>query len=284
MEYFLIRWVFRERIVHYGIRIYSVVIKKEALQVVSVTPLPAPRHFVLTMKSAHLAATSRPGHFIAVAADTGSAILRKPFSVYTVNKDAGEISILFSVYGPTTTAMSRMLPGDTIDVLGPLGGRIFDPEPMDNIHHILVGGGYGVPPLNYLAKSIRASAPNANITVIIGARTKNLLVGEDGLQDVGVTVVYCTDDGSAGVHGRVTDALLPLLNEGTRVYTCGPTPMMKAVGELSEAHGVDCQVSLETFMPCGVGICVGCVVQKRNGVYSRTCTDGPVYPGCEVAW
>ncbi|MFN7829566.1 MAG: FAD-binding oxidoreductase, partial [Armatimonadota bacterium] len=220
-------------------------IKKEAAQVVSVTPLSAPRHFVLTMKSAHLATKSRPGHFIAVAADTGSAILRKPFSVYTVDKDAGEIAILFSVYGPTTTAMSRMLPGDSIDVLGPLGGRIFNPEPINGIHHILVGGGYGVPPLNYLAKSIRAAAPDAHVTVIIGARTKNLLVGDEGLLDAGVDVVYCTDDGSAGVHGRVTDALLPLLQQNTRVYTCGPTPMMKAVGELSEAHGVDCQVSLE---------------------------------------
>lgn len=259
-------------------------IKKEVAQVVSVTPLSAPRHFVLTMKSAHLAQTSRPGHFIAVAADTGSAILRKPFSVYKVDPAAGEISILFSVYGPTTTAMSRMLPGDDIDVLGPLGGRIFDPEPMVGIHHILVGGGYGVPPLNYLAKVIRAADPSARVTVIIGARTSNLLVGDDGLTDVGVTVVFCTDDGTAGVHGRVTDALLPLLQSDCRVYTCGPTPMMKAVGELSESNGVDCQVSLETFMPCGVGICVGCVVKKRDGVYSRTCTDGPVYPGCEVAW
>ena len=243
-------------------------IKKEAAQVVSVTPLSAPRHFVLTMKSAHLVSHSRPGHFIAVAADTGSAILRKPFSVY----------------GPTTTAMSRMLPGDSIDVLGPLGGRIFDPEPTTGIHHILVGGGYGVPPLNYLAKTIRASAPDAMVTVIIGARTANLLVGDDGLVAAGVEVIYCTDDGSAGVQGRVTDALLPLLKTDSRVYTCGPTPMMKAVGELSEAHGVDCQVSLETFMPCGVGICVGCVVKMRDGVFSRTCTDGPVYPGCEVAW
>ena len=147
-----------------------------------------------------------------------------------------------------------------------------------------MGGGYGVPPLNYLAKTIRASAPDAMVTVIIGARTANLLVGDDGLLDAGVEVIYCTDDGSAGVQGRVTDALLPLLKSDSRVYTCGPTPMMKAVGELSEAHGVDCQVSLETFMPCGVGICVGCVVKMRDGVFSRTCTDGPVYPGCEVAW
>ncbi|MFM7186532.1 MAG: dihydroorotate dehydrogenase electron transfer subunit [Armatimonadota bacterium] len=259
-------------------------IKKEYAQVVSVAPLSAPRHFVLTMKSAQLASSARPGHFIAVAADTGAAILRKPFSVFTVDKAAGEISILFSVYGPTTTAMSRMLPGDFIDVLGPLGGRIFDPEPINGIHHILVGGGYGVPPLNYLAKSIRAGAPAAVVTVIIGARTENLLVGDDGLSEAGVEVIYCTDDGTTGVHGRVTDALLPLLKPDARVYTCGPTPMMRAVGELSEANGIDCQVSLETFMPCGVGICVGCVVKKRDGVFSRTCTDGPVYPGCEVAW
>ena len=137
---------------------------------------------------------------------------------------------------------------------------------------------------DYFALVMRGAQRSLMVTVIIGARTANLLVGDDGLVAAGVEVIYCTDDGSAGVQGRVTDALLPLLKSDSRVYTCGPTPMMKAVGELSEAHGVDCQVSLETFMPCGVGICVGCVVKMRDGVFSRTCTDGPVYPGCEVAW
>lgn len=260
------------------------VIKKEVCPVVSVVNLEAPGHFVLTFISSSLATSARPGHFIAVAADTGSAILRKPFSVYTVDKVENTVSILFSVFGPTTTAMSRMLPGDTLDILAPLGGVVFEPEAIPGRHHILVGGGYGVPPLNFLARTILSRDPGASVTVIIGARTANLLVGFDGLAERGVQVVFCTEDGSKGVTGRVTAALSSMLTSNSAVYTCGPTPMMRSVALDAEAAGVVCQVSLETAMPCGIGICVGCVVAKRDGVFSRTCTDGPVYFGTEVAW
>ena len=87
-----------------------------------------------------------------------------------------------------------------------------------------------------------------------------------------------------GLRDRVTVALEPLLTPGTVVYTCGPTPMMRAVAERCVAAGVECQVSMETFMPCGVGICVGCVVGKPDGSFSRACTDGPVYRADEVVW
>jgi len=260
------------------------VIRKTAARVVSVEPLPAPGHHVLKFVAPELATDARPGHFIAVSADTGPSILRKPFSVFTVDRATGMCSILFSVYGPTTRAMARMATGDSLDFLGPLGGRVFEAVPGEDVHHVLVGGGYGVPPLNFLARAIRADNPAAKVTLIHGARSADLLVGADGLAELGVDVVPCTDDGSAGVHGRVTVALEPILSPGTAVYTCGPTPMMRAVAERCLATEVPCQISMETPMPCGVGICVGCVVGRPDGTYSRTCVDGPVYQAGEVRW
>ncbi|MFM7322177.1 MAG: dihydroorotate dehydrogenase electron transfer subunit [Armatimonadota bacterium] len=259
-------------------------IRKTAARVVSVAALPAPGHHVLTFEAPELARDARAGHFISVSADTGPSILRKPFSVFTVDPDSGVCSILFSVYGPTTRAMARMQPGDTLDFIGPLGGRVFLPASGTDRHHILVGGGYGVPPLNFLARTLRREHPGARVTLVHGARTANLLVGADGLSELGVDVVACTDDGSAGIHGRVTVALEPMLASGASVYTCGPTPMMRAVAERCLENGVPCQISMETPMPCGVGICVGCVVGKTDGTYSRTCVDGPVYSAGEVRW
>lgn len=259
-------------------------IRKSAAPVVSVQALPAPGHFVLTFDAPELARDARPGHFIAVSAETGPAILRKPFSVYTADPDSGRCSILFSLYGPTTRAMSRYEPGDTLDFVGPLGGHVFEPDPRPGTRHLLVGGGYGVPPLNFLARRIRAADPDATVVLIHGARTANLLVGADGLPERGVDVVACTDDGSAGVEGRVTVGLEPLLGPDAAVYTCGPTPMMRAVADLCLEREVVCQVSMETFMPCGVGICVGCVVGRPDGTFSRACTDGPVYRAGEIVW
>jgi len=259
------------------------VIRKTAARVASVEPLAAPGHHVLTFDAPELARDARPGHFIAVSADTGQSILRKPFSVFTVDRDTGICSILFSVYGPTTRSMSKLGTGDRLDFIGPLGGRVF--EPVESaIHHVLVGGGYGVPPLNFLARSIKERDPKVRVTLVHGARTADLLVGADGMADRGVDVLACTDDGSAGVHGRVTVALEPMLVAGAAVYTCGPNPMMRAVAERCLASGVSCQISMETPMPCGVGICVGCVVGRSDGGYSRTCVDGPVYQAGEVRW
>ena len=272
-------------------RILLSMIQKFLAPVVEVKALTAPGHFVLTFDAPDLAQDAKPGHFIAVMADypwgAGQQILRKPFSVYQVDKTTGYCSILFSVYGPTTKFMSELKPTDKLDFLGPLGGKVFTQNPNAK-HHFLVGGGYGVPPLNFFAKHL--SENKTKSTLLYGARTQNLLVGTEGLEEHDVTVIACTDDGSFGVTGRVTDALEPLLeaaqkvSEPCAVYTCGPTPMMKAVAELSARYQTPCQVSMETFMPCGIGICVGCVVPKPDGTYVRSCTDGPVFEGSEIIW
>jgi dihydroorotate dehydrogenase electron transfer subunit len=262
------------------------VIRKFRAPVTANTPLAAPGHYVLEFHAPELANEARPGQFVAVDADAGAQILRRPFSVYTADPATGNCSVLFSVYGPTTKAMAAYLPGDIVDLIGPLGGRGFTPDARPGVHHVLIGGGYGVPPLVFLARQVRAVNPDARISVLIGARTGDLLVGADALGGV-ADVLCCTNDGSVGYRGLVTGQLEILLDGGAgpfHLYTCGPTPMMRAVAEIGMARDVPCQVSLEPFMPCGIGICMGCAVALPNGTFARGCTEGPVFDAREVKW
>jgi len=251
--------------------------------------LSAPGHYVLTFKAAEMAKDARPGHFVAIAAETGTQVLRRPFSIYQADTKTGECSILFSVYGPTTRALMEYSEGDTVDLIGPLGGRVFSADTKPGAHHIMVGGGYGVPPLIFLAHEILAADPQAKVTFINGARTKDLLVETQAMATMSVTLRSCTNDGTTGFRGLVTGVLEEILQAETEgapltVYTCGPTLMMRAVGEMATAFKVSCQVSMEVFMPCGIGICMGCAVGKTDGTYARGCTDGPVFPASEVVW
>jgi len=257
--------------------------------VLSVLPL-VPNHYVLTCHAPSLAAQARPGHFVNVRDDAGGfdPFLRKPFSIYTADTQAGTISLLFSVVGAVTKGMARKRPGDIVDLVGPLGGRVFAP-PMDkNTLHILVGGGYGVPPLVFLSRTLLQNDPAPELAFLIGARTKDLLLCQAELQEAGVPTHTATDDGSHGTEGRVTDVLLPMLQQNTHrpvaVYCCGPTPMMRAVGELCTVHSVPCQLSVEVAMPCGIGVCMGCVLDLADGRRVRCCVDGPVFQATEVAW
>jgi dihydroorotate dehydrogenase electron transfer subunit len=263
------------------------VIRRVLAPVLRNTPLAAPGHHVLEFAAPDLARDALPGQFVAVAGDAGQQLLRRPFSVFTTDPEVGTASILFSVYGPTTRAMAEYGPGDTIDLIGPLGGRVFAADARPGVHHVMIGGGYGVPPLVFLARRILASDPHARVTFINGARTRAFLVGTEGLADEGVPVLSCTDDGTCGVHGRVTVGLEKVLEQSDgpfHLYTCGPTPMMRAVGEMAVAGDLPCQVSMETFMPCGIGICMGCAVLRPDGTYARGCTDGPVFDAREVVW
>ncbi len=250
----------------------------------------APAHFVLTCVAPQMAREARPGSFVnARVTDAGyEPLLRRPFSVFTADPDSGEVSILFSVYGPTTQGLARLRSEDTVDLVGPLGGHLFRADTRPDALHVCVGGGYGVPPLVFLCKQLQQENPQASLCFVVGARTQDLLLCRAELAAAGVNVRTATDDGSHGVRGRVTDALLPILAaraaRPVAVYCCGPTPMMRAVGELCATHGVACQVSLEVPMPCGVGVCMGCVVDLTDGRRVRACTDGPVFDANAVVW
>ena len=246
-------------------------------------------HQVITCEAPTLAIEAQPGHFVNVlTAERYDPLLRKPFSVYTVDRDRGQISLLYSIVGATTEGMSRKRPGDMLDIVGPLGGRIFQADTRPDTTHIMVGGGYGVPPLVFLSRELRIAQSAPNIKFIIGARRKDLLLCEAELVAAGVDARVATEDGSHGTPGRVTDVLEPLLRENAglpvTVYCCGPTPMMKAVAELCLKLGVTCQLSVEVAMPCGIGVCMGCVLDLTDGRRVRCCVDGPVFEAGEVKW
>jgi dihydroorotate dehydrogenase electron transfer subunit len=214
--------------------------------------------------------------------------LRRAFSIAATQDDT--FDIVYRVEGRGTTLLSRHQRGDIMDVLGPLGVPFAPPA----AHNILVGGGVGVPPLAMLAAQHRAD-PTYSMTGIIGARSKDYLVCVDDLEQNGIAVSIATDDGSVGTQGRVTELLEPMLDrllpgaERPLVYSCGPLLMLRAVAKLCATYNVPCQVSLEESMPCGVGVCNGCVVPLLHatddyGAYRRICVDGPVMWAHEIAW
>ena len=169
-------------------------------------------HQVITCEAPTLAIEAQPGHFVNVlTAERYDPLLRKPFSVYTVDRDQGQISLLYSIVGATTEGMSRKRPGEMLDMVGPLGGRIFQADTRPDTTHIMVGGGYGVPPLVFLSRELRLAQSAPNIKFIIGARRKDLLLCEAELVAAGVDARVATEDGSHGTPGRVTDVLEPLL-------------------------------------------------------------------------
>ena len=246
-------------------------------------------HKVITCEAPAIAALARPGHFVnALTAERTDPLLRKPFSIYTVDRAQGQISLLYSIVGATTQGMARKVPGDTLDLVGPLGGRIFRPDDRPGAAHVMVGGGYGVPPLVFLARELQTAEIAPDLLFIIGARRKDLLLCQEELMAAGVDARAATEDGSHGTLGRVTDVLEPILcqrsGQPVTVYCCGPTPMMRAVGELCQSLEVPCQLSVEVSMPCGIGVCMGCVLDLADGRRVRCCVDGPVFEASEVKW
>jgi dihydroorotate dehydrogenase electron transfer subunit len=222
-----------------------------------------------------------PGQFVMLKGPIGlDPLLRRPFSV--LEKSAGRIELLNQVVGRATRGLASLRPGAIVQVLGPLG-RPF-PEPEPGRHDLLVGGGSGIPPLHLQARRAVRAELGETVEVIYGGRTAEHLVLLPRLRSLGVSVVACTDDGSVGERGLVTDVLAPRLggNPRQRVLACGPRAMLRAVQALCRERGVVAYLSLETEMACGLGICRGCAVPKPAGGYLCTCVEGPVVSADEV--
>lgn len=168
-------------------------------------------------------------------------------------------------------------------MIGPLGNGFSFSAGIKNRNIILVAGGIGVAPLMFLAQRLRKGA----VTVLIGARTKAQILCANEFKRLGCAVRSATDDGSLGVRGRVTELLEDVLAKKAAgrpaLYGCGPGPMLKAMAEVCRAYGLTAQVSLEAHMACGIGACLGCVVQTTRG-YERVCKEGPVFRASDVVW
>lgn len=212
-----------------------------------------------------LSSQSAPGQFVEI--QVPGYYLRRPISICEIQE--GILTIIYKVLGDGTKVMSKMKAGETIDLFGPCGTG-FPIENRDTV--LLAGGGVGVPPLYECAKQYRNK--NTNVQVVLGFNSKKDVFYVDEFEQLGCQVYVSTMDGSFGVKGTIMDALKEHAIEPDFVLACGPLPMLKAI----DASAKEGYVSLEARMACGIGACMGCVVELVEGGMARVCKDGPVFP------
>ncbi|MGE5392010.1 MAG: dihydroorotate dehydrogenase electron transfer subunit [Deltaproteobacteria bacterium] len=224
-----------------------------------------------------------PGQFVHIRSTLGiNPLLRRPLSLYDVDKKLGSITLLYKVVGTGTNLLTRIKTKEYVDVMGPLGKGFSLPPKGKRV--ILVGGGVGIAPLVYLARIL--AARGYQVKVLHGVESRNHLVALDKLRQIGVDFMPSTVDGSAGFKGLVTELLQKKINptEVDYIYTCGPEPMMAAVADYARGRGISGEISLEEYMACGVGACLGCArkLKPDDENYVKICKDGPVFPMAEV--
>lgn len=243
----------------------------------------------LVLAAPGIAERSSPGQFLEVAVDVPAALLRRPLSIARAEAGDGGLGTVELVVGPDGVGsawLAEVRTGARLDVVGPLG-RPF-PIPQRTASCLLVGGGYGAAPLHYLTEVL---APLGHrVDLIVGASTEETLLHSLEAKRLAHSLQLTTDDGSAGLRGRVTDAMEEVVaRAGTDViYACGPNAMLAAVSVLGGRLGVPVRVALEERMACGLGICFTCVIPVRDRhdevQMRRSCIDGPVMDGSRVEW
>ncbi|MBL7011127.1 MAG: dihydroorotate dehydrogenase electron transfer subunit [Candidatus Marinimicrobia bacterium] len=225
------------------------------------------------------------GQFINILArDDWNHPLRRPMSI--ASAEGGCVSIIYKLFGGMTKVLSKKISGETVELLGPLGNTFSNWN--NGSYPILIGGGVGLAPMLNLKQACEHN--KIDHTIIIGARSGNEhFIDHDPTKNIYLT----TDDGSIGEKGTVMGPLEGLIKENTNavLYACGPEPMLKAVKEFAMKNNMNAQLSVESYMGCGIGLCQGCVIQRKNSEiqshsyhekYSLVCMDGPVYQATEV--
>ncbi|MEL7564265.1 MAG: dihydroorotate dehydrogenase electron transfer subunit [Dehalobacterium sp.] len=245
----------------------------------------SPIHRQMILNLPDLAAVAKAGQFLHIrCGEKTESMIRRPISINSADREKGEIGLLYEVKGRGTQWLAEQKEGNLIDVMGPLGNGFMLKQSYRQI--LLVGGGIGVAPLFFLAQEARAQGKIVNL--LLGARSKELVMLEKEFRRIGVEVQVATDDGSYGFSGFVTQLIPEMLNKTCidHVYACGPKNMLLHVAKLAEKHSVPCSVSLEERMACGVSACRGCVVGVKNSrgelSYKNVCSDGPVFEAQEV--
>jgi len=247
-------------------------------------------HFLLTLESSAIARAAAAGQFVMLQTRAGTdPLLRRPMSIFRVLPDRrARLQILYKVVGAGTRYLSSQPAGSRLLTLGPLGNG-FQLPPVST-QPILVSGGIGIAIFPFLVETLARKRRRPPI-LVYGARSKDDLVALDFFRARRLTMRLATEDGSAGARGLVTRLLEPLLagRAGSRkpeLFVCGPTPMLKAVAAMAVRAGVPCQLALESQMPCGIGVCLGCVVgcpgDDQGPVFRRVCTEGPIFRAGEV--
>ena len=242
-----------------------------------------------------------PGQFLMMRlAGSSDPLLARPLALYdtvlAADGTATGIDVVYLVVGKFTSRLAQSAPGQRLEVWGPLGNG-FAPRPAE--HLLMVAGGIGQTPFLALAREYlgqrtfgspqRTPQLAQRVTLCYGARTADYLAGVADFESLGVRVHTSTDDGSAGHHGLVTDVLRGVIDSPeppSRIVCCGPEPMMHAVAKIAAATEIPCEVSLESPMACGIGICFSCVAKVRDESghwdYRRTCVEGPVFDAATI--
>ena len=239
--------------------------------------------FKFSVEAEEIVKTAKPGNFIEIRVnDQTEPFLRRPISIYNMNKEAGILEFIFQIKGNGTNLLSKKQIGDKIDILGPLGNGTFKFEKYNNI--AIIGGGIGIFPLYELAKE--AKAQGKKVSTYLGFRNKDLVMLEKEFKEVSDKLVITTDDGSYAEKGFAIDYLKKDI-ENHCIYACGPLPMLKAVQKYAIENNINCQISLEEKMGCGLGVCLGCAVKKAsspkdNPEYFNVCKGGPVFNAKDV--
>ncbi len=225
--------------------------------------------FLMVLKG-DTSAITVSGQFINIKLD--GFFLRRPISV--CDCDSETVTIIYKAVGVGTEAMAKMQKGETLDVLSGLGNGYDLSQSGDR--PLLLGGGAGVPPMYMLAKQLLALGKK--VSVVLGFNTEDEIFFVEEFKALGSDVTVCTADGSVGVKGFVTDAMVNI--DYTYFYTCGPEPMLKAIDKVAVTSG---QLSFEERMGCGFGACMGCSCKTKYG-NKRICKDGPVLVREEIIW
>jgi len=246
-----------------------------------------------------MAAKVLPGQFFMVRNPaTNDPLIGRAFALYDVAADgSGWVDVVYIVKGKLTTSLAKLSPGASLGVWGPLGNGFAPPL---SEHLVLVAGGVGQTPFLALAKQVlglqafgppdRRRASNCRqVTLCYGVRSASYLAGVEQFRNAGVDVRLATDDGSLGPPRLVTELLAEVLVEypNAHVICCGPEPMMEAVARMTRQRNLECHVSLETPMACGIGICFSCVAKvgtETDWDYQRTCVEGPVFNARDIVW
>ena len=239
--------------------------------------------FKFSVEAEEIVKTAKPGNFIELRVnDQTEPFLRRPISIYNMNQEAGILEFIFQIKGNGTNLLSKKQIGDKIDILGPLGNGTFKFEKYDNI--AIIGGGIGIFPLYKLGKE--AKAQGKKVSTYLGFRNKDLVMLEKEFKEISDKLVITTDDGSYAEKGFAIDYLKKDI-ENHCIYACGPLPMLKAVQKYAIENNINCQISLEEKMGCGLGVCLGCAVKKAsspkdNPEYFHVCKGGPVFNAKDV--
>jgi dihydroorotate dehydrogenase electron transfer subunit len=239
-----------------------------------------PQTNYICLEAPEIAARAVPGQFVMIKCGH-NAMLRRPLSIHQIDP-SGQIYFLFISTGKGTNWLSRRQKGDKLDIIGPLGNGFSIKKTSTKL--LLIGGGIGISPMAFLAD--KALYQGKKVSLILGARTKDQLYKQN-LPISKMDAIFLTDDGSDGIKGTISDcpSLPAYINQADQIFACGPLPMYYALSDLINQSSLpgNVQISLETRMGCGFGICYGCSIKTRNGM-KTVCHDGPVFNMEDIIW